>query len=58
MMDFKTIIAHEKQQPYYQELEHSQSKYATKTIYPPKTLHVHLYYYSILKVTENLKVCD
>ena len=54
MMDFKTIIAHEKQQPYYQELEQFVSQeYATKTIYPPRTRVFHCFNF---KDYEDIKV--
>lgn len=43
-MDFKTIIANEKQQPYYQELEKFVSEeYATKTIFPPRNRVFHCF---------------
>lgn len=45
-MDFKTIIEHERQQPYYQELEQFVShEYATKTIYPPRNRVFHCFHF-------------
>lgn len=43
-MDFKTIIAQERSQPYYQELEQFVTReYETQTIYPPRNRVFHCF---------------
>lgn len=53
-MDFKTIINHEKEMPYYKELEAFVNKeYQTKTIYPPRNRVFHCFNF---KDYEDIKV--
>lgn len=43
-MDFKTIINHERELPYYKELENFVNhEYQTKTIYPPRSKVFHCF---------------
>ena len=43
-MDFKTIIAHERQQPYYQQLEaFVNHEYQIHTVYPPRNRIFHCF---------------
>ena len=43
-MDFKTIIDHERQQPYYQQLEaFVNHEYQIHTVYPPRNRIFHCF---------------